>query len=76
MLGYSGKTALLFHYAVKLARTGKTVLYVRPASKYDEIPPMLPHGVHGLCQHKGRTLRGEIRFVVLDDASPLPRQEG
>lgn len=36
----------MFHYAAKLAREGKSVLYVRPASKYDEIPPFLPHGVN------------------------------
>lgn len=41
----SGKTVLLFHLAVTIARKGGTVYLVRPSKEWEEIPPCLPLGV-------------------------------
>ena len=41
----SGKTSLLFHYALRVAEAGETVLFVAARDKITRQPPLLPAGV-------------------------------
>ena len=42
----SGKTAALFHFAVKLAAAGRIILFMCPSCKAEDIPLTLPQSVH------------------------------